>query len=207
MGQIFFPRGLPGFYQEKHWTLYELAKPFYLLEASGRSEIALPVVSPYVFYPEYKVSIAPDVLKRLSEGRSTKGQGADIGQGPADSSAVGEVLIAQHPATDHHIDHYTDQHADEYTDHYTDYHTDEMVLDAHHLEDHPNPWVVLVVVTLRKPLEASTMNLKAPIILNSYTRQAEQVVLEQSPYDTRAPLNPLKIQDFPASGMDHGETR
>ncbi|NGP44937.1 flagellar assembly protein FliW [Bacillaceae bacterium SIJ1] len=49
---------------------------------------------------------------------------------------------------------------------------------------------VYVVVTLRDPFNTSTVNLKAPIVINQRTRQARQTVLEYEAYQTRHPLFP-----------------
>ncbi|MDK9710597.1 flagellar assembly protein FliW [Acidaminobacter sp.] len=47
---------------------------------------------------------------------------------------------------------------------------------------------VLAVVTLQNPVEASTMNLIAPLVINLKTRSASQVVLSHPVFTTREPL-------------------
>ncbi|CAM3514292.1 flagellar assembly protein FliW [Hydrogenibacillus schlegelii] len=72
------------------------------------------------------------------------------------------------------------------------------------VKDRLGPWeapedaVVLAVVTVRSPKEASTINLRAPIVVNVRTRLGEQVVLEDVPYSTRMPLFPKRPE--PAEG-------
>lgn len=161
VSEIFFPRGLPGFYQEKHWTVYELEKPFYLLEARGQPEIALPVVSPFLFYPDYSIRVAPDVLSRLSDKNETE--------------AV-----------------------------HLSYEKDGQLPDKD-VDAASAIWMVLAVVTLKKPFESSTLNLKAPILLNTHTRMAEQIVLEDAHYDARAPLHRIQKESLWTTDMDHGE--
>lgn len=48
--------------------------------------------------------------------------------------------------------------------------------------------LVLVVVTLRERPEDASANLFAPLVVNSRTRDAEQVVLNGQPWPLRAPL-------------------
>lgn len=49
---------------------------------------------------------------------------------------------------------------------------------------------VLGMITLREQIEQSTMNLLAPIVLNSELRLGKQVVLHQTTYQTKHPLWP-----------------
>jgi len=48
--------------------------------------------------------------------------------------------------------------------------------------------VVRCILTLKEPMEKSTMNLLAPIVLNPEKRLGKQVVLHQTKYQTRHPL-------------------
>ena len=48
--------------------------------------------------------------------------------------------------------------------------------------------VVLVILTVREPVETSTANLLGPIVLNRRTRQGAQVVLSPEDHDPRRPL-------------------
>lgn len=141
--------------------LYELEKPFYLLEARGRPGIALPVVSPFLFYPDYAIRVAPDVLSRLSDRNESEA-----------------VLLS---------------------------YDKDIVLHEEELGDTKDVWVVLAVVTLKKPFESSTMNLKAPILLNTHTRKAEQIILEHSLYEARSPLHRLQTKYLSTTDANHGE--
>lgn len=49
---------------------------------------------------------------------------------------------------------------------------------------------VLTIVTLKSPFEASTINLKAPIIINSTRQQAKQYILNMADYPTKASIVP-----------------
>ncbi|MBE3596023.1 MAG: flagellar assembly protein FliW [Hydrogenibacillus sp.] len=121
---IHFRRGLPGFLSYTRWRLYAEAPPFYVLEAVEAPAVALPVASPYAFYPDYAFTLPEDVARRL---------------GPLES---------------------------------------------------PEDVVVLAVVTVRMPKEASTINLRAPVVVHARTLLGEQIVLEGVPYSTRMPLFP-----------------
>ncbi|PKR77986.1 flagellar assembly protein FliW [Halalkalibacillus sediminis] len=48
--------------------------------------------------------------------------------------------------------------------------------------------VVKCILTLEKPFEQSTINLKAPIIINAQTRQAKQIVLKEDKFHTKHPI-------------------
>ena len=48
--------------------------------------------------------------------------------------------------------------------------------------------LLLVIVTVAKPIEASTANLLGPIVVNRHTRAAAQAVLSNSGYATREAL-------------------
>lgn len=47
---------------------------------------------------------------------------------------------------------------------------------------------VLSIVTLKEPFSKSTMNLKAPLIINHDKRLGKQYILQTDNYDTRTPL-------------------
>lgn len=49
--------------------------------------------------------------------------------------------------------------------------------------------LILTIVTLTTPFEKSTINLKAPIIINSKQQQGKQYILNNYSYPTKAPLN------------------
>lgn len=48
---------------------------------------------------------------------------------------------------------------------------------------------VFSILTLREPFDKSTLNLKAPIIMNMKTNQAKQYVLNSPKYSIKTPLN------------------
>lgn len=53
---------------------------------------------------------------------------------------------------------------------------------------------VLGIVTLKETLATSTINLKAPIILNTTNKQAKQVILDNSSYTLHQPIsNPKEM--------------
>ncbi|WP_060678508.1 flagellar assembly protein FliW [Virgibacillus halodenitrificans] len=50
--------------------------------------------------------------------------------------------------------------------------------------------VVLSIVTVKEPFQDSTLNLKAPIILNPVRKLAKQYILTEETYQIKTPLNP-----------------
>lgn len=52
----------------------------------------------------------------------------------------------------------------------------------------PEEAEVLAIVTVREPLEASTMNLAAPLVVSLRNRNASQVILSNPEWSTRVPL-------------------
>lgn len=52
-----------------------------------------------------------------------------------------------------------------------------------------------VMCVMRTPVESSTLNLRCPVVINDKTRQAMQVILEDSNYQMRHP-----IADFSVGG-------
>lgn len=47
---------------------------------------------------------------------------------------------------------------------------------------------ILTIVTLASPFEKSTINLKAPIVINGQTKLGKQYILNEYTYPTKAPL-------------------
>jgi len=45
--------------------------------------------------------------------------------------------------------------------------------------------IVLTIVTVKEPFNASTVNLKAPVIINTKSKKAKQCILEKSDYPIR----------------------
>lgn len=51
--------------------------------------------------------------------------------------------------------------------------------------------VVLTIVTLKKPFDRSTINLKAPIIINAASKRGKQYILNGNNYSTKASIAPI----------------
>lgn len=68
-----------------------------------------------------------------------------------------------------------------------DFTLDQRWIDILHLEDQEQV-AVRTIVTVRSPNDIS-MNLKAPIIMNSNTKEAAQIILDRSEYSTRHSIN------------------
>lgn len=49
--------------------------------------------------------------------------------------------------------------------------------------------IVLTIVTVKSPFSNSTINLKAPLIINYKTRLGKQFILQTDQYETRAPIS------------------
>lgn len=54
-----------------------------------------------------------------------------------------------------------------------------------------NEVVVLTIVTLKKSFNASTLNLQAPLIINSSNRKGKQYILNTDDHPTKAPIAPV----------------
>ena len=65
---------------------------------------------------------------------------------------------------------------------------DEATVEALQIKDEREV-AVLGIVTLKETLATSTINLKAPVILNTANKQAKQVILENSAFAIHQPLN------------------
>lgn len=53
-----------------------------------------------------------------------------------------------------------------------------------------NDVLVMSVVTLRQPFDQSTINLKAPIIINPNSKRGKQYILNMDEYPTKASITP-----------------
>lgn len=75
---------------------------------------------------------------------------------------------------------------------YADYtfHLDDNILDNLQIKKTADV-VVLTIVTLKKPFHTSTLNLKAPIIIQPGTMQGKQYILNQEDYSTKAAIEPI----------------
>ena len=74
-------------------------------------------------------------------------------------------------------------------DFYSDY---ELNLDDETIKEldieNPRDVLVLNIVTLGDTLETSTLNLKAPIVINVKNNQGKQYIMQWDTYDTKHPL-------------------
>jgi len=61
-----------------------------------------------------------------------------------------------------------------------------------------NPPTIFNIATVKGKLENMTVNLVAPVIVNTRDRKAVQIVLEKTDYATRYPLFPEGLPDQPA---------
>lgn len=55
--------------------------------------------------------------------------------------------------------------------------------------------VILSIVTLRDPFQSSTINLKAPVIINSNQMLGKQYILNKEDYPSKAPINPRHVME------------
>lgn len=52
----------------------------------------------------------------------------------------------------------------------------------------PEDVVILTIITLGRTLESSTMNLKAPLVINIKNNLGKQYIMQNSKYETKHPL-------------------
>lgn len=52
-----------------------------------------------------------------------------------------------------------------------------------------NEVIILSIVTLREPFQSSTINLKAPVVINSSKMLGKQYILNKEEYPSKAPMN------------------
>ncbi|MBO0601192.1 flagellar assembly protein FliW [Sporosarcina sp. E16_3] len=55
--------------------------------------------------------------------------------------------------------------------------------------------IVLTIVTVKEPFNASTVNLKAPVIINTKSKKAKQYILENADYPIRYSMNASMQED------------
>lgn len=84
---------------------------------------------------------------------------------------------------------------------FSDYHIDlpeDIVSDLHITSpDHVRLWGI---ITYRSSLTQSTMNLQAPIVVNTQNGQAAQVIFSDSQYQIRQPLLPVGLNQEQVRG-------
>lgn len=77
------------------------------------------------------------------------------------------------------------------------YHDYSINLDDNLLEslkiDSEKDVAVLAIVTLKNPFHKSTVNLKAPIIINADSKQGKQYILNTDDYSAKAPIAPENL--------------
>lgn len=64
------------------------------------------------------------------------------------------------------------------------FHLDESTVEALNIESEEDI-IVLTIVTVKEPFNASTVNLKAPVIINTKSKKAKQCILENAEYPIR----------------------
>ena len=64
---LFFPAGLPGLPGSRRYLLLDIAeqRPFRWLQSCDEPEIALVVVDPLLFFPDYRVEVSAEELNAL----------------------------------------------------------------------------------------------------------------------------------------------
>ncbi len=64
--KLFFPYGILGFEQLKHYVLLDARQqPFYWLQSTEVVEVAFVLINPRIFRPEYKLEISPEELEEI----------------------------------------------------------------------------------------------------------------------------------------------
>ncbi|WP_339227328.1 flagellar assembly protein FliW [Oceanobacillus sp. FSL K6-2867] len=53
---------------------------------------------------------------------------------------------------------------------------------------------VLSIVTLKQPFQKSTLNLKAPIVINTNHKYGKQYILSMETYSSQAPITPQPVE-------------
>lgn len=64
--KIYFPFGILGFENLKHYVLIDAAQqPFYWLQSMDVVEIAFVIINPRLFHPDYRLEINPEELEEI----------------------------------------------------------------------------------------------------------------------------------------------
>jgi len=97
------------------------------------------------------------------------------------------------------------------TNPYHFYHEYEFELEANVLEslsiNSEEDVLILTIVTLKDPFHMSTINLKAPIILNSAEMRGKQYILNISDYSAKSPLSRSPVRKEPHHASTHEKTK
>jgi len=123
--QIQFPKGLPGFNEEKEFVLLDMpsAPLFQVLQSVKTDYVAFITANPHALYPKYSFRLDHNTMEQLA-------------------------IQSQEEV------------------------------------------VALSIITLKDPFEQSTMNLKAPIIINSRAKLGKQFILNTDDYSSTASIKP-----------------
>ncbi|MEI3607468.1 flagellar assembly protein FliW [Pseudogracilibacillus sp. SE30717A] len=65
---------------------------------------------------------------------------------------------------------------------------DEPIIDSLNIQEEKNI-VILAIMTIQEPFHLSTINLQAPIIINSKNKQAKQYILPYDQYEMKAAIS------------------
>jgi flagellar assembly factor FliW len=70
---------------------------------------------------------------------------------------------------------------------------DETTINALQIESEKDV-MVLTIVTIRDPFDSSTINLKAPLIINQHKLLGKQYILNSDEYDSKAFIQPTSVE-------------
>lgn len=70
---------------------------------------------------------------------------------------------------------------------------DEPTIDALQIESEKDV-IVLTIVTVKDPFNSSTINLKAPLIINQQKLLGKQYILNSDEYDSKAFIQPISVE-------------
>lgn len=120
---IYFPNGIPGFEEEKHFVILPLEEStsFAILQSIHHQHVGFVVAYPFAFYPEYAFDLSEDEAETLK-------------------------LTS------------------------------------------PEDCLVYVIMTLKEPFVESTLNLKAPVVINVRDKIGKQLILHNTDYPIRFSL-------------------
>src|SRR5699024_4935154 len=97
------------------------------------------------------------------------------------------------------------------TNPYQFYHEYEFELEVNVLEslsiNSEEDVIVLTIVTLKDPFHTSTMNLKAPIILNSAEMRGKQYILNMSDYTVSGSVSRFPMGNVPHDASAHEKSK
>ncbi|NLU49725.1 MAG: flagellar assembly protein FliW [Syntrophomonadaceae bacterium] len=62
-----FPEGIPGFENEKEFTIFPLDTegPFYYMHSTRNPDLCLVLAVPFPFFPDYEIELPPEELENL----------------------------------------------------------------------------------------------------------------------------------------------